>query len=65
MWVIETTIRTIARDNRNSYQIGLFACCREIYNPLNHVGLFSGTKEEALAYYTQQMNLLKDDKETT
>jgi len=40
---VEHDIREIARKNRNVYVIGLFACCREIFNSQKHRGYFGGT----------------------
>ena len=44
MWGVENDIRTSAKNNHNSYQIALFACCREIHSTQKHSGLFGGSE---------------------
>ena len=51
MWGIENDIRTLAKNNRNSYSVALFACCREIHNTQKHSGLFGGSEQQALAHF--------------
>ena len=51
MWGVENDIRTSARNNRNSYTIALFACCREIHSTQRHTGLFGGSEQQALAHF--------------
>ena len=43
-WNVEHDIRLIAERNRNVYVMGLFACCREIFNAQRHTGYFGGTE---------------------
>ena len=50
-WQIEFDIRDRAKDYRNTYQIAVFACCREHFRTTYHCGLFKGTKEEAIAHF--------------
>ena len=51
MWVVETEIRTLAKDNHNTYSVALFACCREIHSTQKHNVLFGGTEQQALAHF--------------
>ena len=51
MWGVENDIRTLAKNNGNSYSIALFACCREIHSTQKHSGLFSGSEQQALAHF--------------
>ena len=44
MWGVENDIRTLSKNNTNSYIIALFACCREIHNSQSHSGLFGGSE---------------------
>ena len=68
MWGIEYEIRRSAQLNRNSYQIGLFACCREVFTSEKHSGFFGGTVLQALAHFDKeefdelQSQLAQDDK---
>ena len=57
-WAAESDIRLLAKKYSNSYSIGIFACCRELFSPLRHCGLFKGTKQEALAHFTERMTTL-------
>ena len=41
LWPIEAEIRTIAEYYPNSYQIAMFACCRELLSPMKHTGGYS------------------------
>ena len=50
-WQIEFDVRDRAKDYRNTYQIAVFACCREHFRETYHCGLFKGTKEEAIAHF--------------
>ena len=58
---VEQEIRTIAKNfMKNSFQLGIFACCREIYRESKHKGQKKGsaTASEALApdeTYTEQV----------
>ena len=47
MFPAEADIRDGAKKNKNAYFVGLFACCREIYNPRRHRDLFGGTEIQA------------------
>ena len=51
MWAVEISVRDIARAFPNSHIIAIFACCREIFNPVKHKGGFSGTIAEAKAHF--------------
>ena len=51
MWSIETNIRNWASRNTNTYIIGLFACCREIFSTKRHCGLFGGTEQQACVHF--------------
>ena len=44
-FAVEGTIRVRAEFYSNIYQIGIFACCREIHGSKDHYGCFGGTKE--------------------
>ena len=48
LWGIEGDVRTIAKNNPNSYQICLFACCREVLMPAVHGGGFRSRHECAM-----------------
>ena len=41
----------MAKKFSNTYSVGIFACCREIYRPSKHCGLFGGSNEEAYEHY--------------
>ena len=43
----------MAKKYFNTYSVGIFACCREIYKPSKHCGLFGGTKQEAVEHFTK------------
>ena len=43
----------MAKKFSNTYLVGIFACCREIYRPTKHCGLFGGSKEKAYEFYKQ------------
>ena len=47
MWPAEADIRDRAKKCNNGYFIGIFACCREIFNPLRHRDLIAGTEIQA------------------
>ena len=47
MWPAEADIRDGAKKCSNAYFIGIFACCREIFNPNRHRDLISGTEIQA------------------
>ena len=51
MWGVENDIRNSAKNNRNSYQVALFACCREIHNTQKHSGLFGGSEQQAHVHF--------------
>ena len=51
MWGVENDIRTLAKNNSNSYSVALFACCREIHSTQKHSGLFGGSEQQALAHF--------------
>ena len=46
MWGIEEMMRFLAESFSNSYHVGIFACCREIYNPTRHSGCLGGDQKE-------------------
>ena len=50
-WNVESDIRTMAGKFPNTYSVAIFACCREIYRPTKHCGLFGGSKEAAQEYF--------------
>ena len=50
-WNVEYDIRTMAGKFPNTYSVAIFACCREIYRPTTHCGLFGGTNEAAYEYF--------------
>ena len=52
-WAAESDIRRMAKKFSNTYLVGIFACCREIYRPTKHCGLFGGSKEKAYEFYKQ------------
>ena len=52
-WAAEADIRVMAKKFSNTYSVGIFACCREIFKPVKHCGLFEGTKQEALEHFTE------------
>ena len=41
----------MAKKYPNTYSVAIFACCREIYRPTKHCGMFGGTHADALEYY--------------
>ena len=46
-WAAEADIRLIAKKFPNTFSVGIFACCRELFSPKRHCGYFKGTKKEA------------------
>ena len=48
---MEADIRRTAKHFPNTFSVAIFACCREIYKPTKHCGLFGGTKEEAREHF--------------
>ena len=50
-WNVEAHIRLMAKKYPNTYSVAIFACCREIYRPSKHCGMFGGTQEDAQKYY--------------
>jgi hypothetical protein len=50
-------MRLMAKKYSNTFSVGIFACCREIYRPSKHCGLFGGTKEEADAHFRQILTI--------
>ena len=55
MWPAEADIREGAKRNKNAYIIGVFACCREIFNSKTHRDLFGGTEVQAsVAFSTKR-----------
>ena len=42
----------MAKKYSNTFSVGIFACCREIFNPSKHCGLFEGTKQEAHDHFS-------------
>ena len=55
-WAAEADIRLIAKKFSNTFSVGIFACCREIFNANKHCDLFSGTENEALVHFTGRLN---------
>ena len=55
-WAAEADIRLIARKYSNTFSVGIFACCREIFNASRHCDLFAGTEQEALTHFTVRLN---------
>ena len=41
----------MAKKFPNTFSVAIFACCREIYRPTKHCGMFGGTDAEALEFY--------------
>lgn len=52
-WGIEYDIRLRAKNWKNTYQLGIFASCREIHRTTAHCGLFGGSMQEALIHFTK------------
>ena len=52
-WGIEYEIRDRAKKWKNTFGLGIFACCREIHRTTTHTGLFGGSKEAALVHFTK------------
>ena len=52
-WAAEADIRLMAKKYSNTFSVGIFACCREIFKPAKHCGLFEGTKQEAIDFFTE------------
>ena len=46
-WNVEAHIRLMAKKYPNTYSVAIFACCREIYKPTKHCGMFGGTHADA------------------
>ena len=49
----EQDIRDIAKKNSNTYVLGLFACCREIFRTNRHCGLSGPTRQDAIDHFTK------------
>ena len=53
----EYAIRDGANKNKNAFYIGIFACCREIFNPKTHRDYFAGTEVQAhILFVTRRHN---------
>ena len=52
----EHELRLWSSKHSNSYLIGIFACCREIFNKLRHSGCYGGTEKEALQAHAEKLN---------
>ena len=68
MWGVENDIRTSSKNNTHTYQIALFASCREIFDTKKHCGLFGGTESQAYlhfdaAEYTELLAQIAKNKE--
>ena len=50
-WNVESDIRRMAKKYPNTYSVAIFACCREIYRPTKHCGLFGGSTVAAYEYF--------------
>ena len=46
---VEQCMRSLACANENVYIIGLFACCRQIYNPAIHCNMVGKAKADELS----------------
>ena len=55
VWGIEAEIRKYAKNNKNSYVIGLMACCREMHSTKKHSGHFGGSMQQAQVYFDVQV----------
>ena len=51
-WAAEADLRLMAKKYSNTYSVGIFACCREIFKPAKHCGLYEGTKQGAVDHFT-------------
>ena len=51
----EHELRLWATKHSNSYLIGIFACCREMYNKQRHSGCYGGTEQEALLTHEEEL----------
>ena len=54
LWGAEADIRERASKNKNAYLLGIFACCREIFNSQTHRGYFGGSLLQAYLQYDKQ-----------
>ena len=66
-WNVEADIRRMAKNFSNTFSVAIFACCREIYKPTKHCGLFGGTKEEAREHFKKVVAIeieIEREKET-
>ena len=52
MWNVEDDFRDISENFPHTFQIIIFACCREVYNPIKHCGGFP-SKAEAEKFYAK------------
>ena len=50
----EHDIRDGANKNKHAFYLGIFACCREIFNPKTHRDYFAGTEAEAKLYFEER-----------
>ena len=41
----------MAKKFSNTYLVGIFACCRELFSATKHCGYFGGTKQEAVTHF--------------
>ena len=64
IWNAEADIRTMAKKHPNTFSVGIFACCREIFSTTRHCGLFGGTYEEALAHFKKMVTAEIEAKKT-
>ena len=55
LWGVEHDIRELASKNKNAYLMGVFACCREIFNSQTHRGYFGGSLLQAYLQYDKQI----------
>ena len=51
LYAAEHELRLWATRHGNCYLVGIFACCREMYNKLRHSGCYGGTQEEVTKAY--------------
>ena len=54
LWPAEADIRDRAKYNKNAYLVGIFACCREIFNSKTHRGYLGGSELQAYVYFDNQ-----------
>ena len=48
LWPAEADMRDWSEKFRNTYHVGLFACCREIHDPQKNTGYIGGTYQQVM-----------------